>query len=148
MPINFHAKPSKDAKNPSHTLCFDHQGEILLCTYSKPHPGLEAYCKTTGAQLTKLRMQSLQKELTDNDKASLMNIEGTNHNFSRNVPSCVRKTLKYYANCARKYFKVGENPLLILRGQYADWEAWMDNGRRTRVPVKSIWLSKHLNDLK
>ena len=64
MPIVFHAKRSRDNRNPSHTLCFEHKDGALLCTYSKPHPGLEPYCKATGTRVVKSRMRYLSEEET------------------------------------------------------------------------------------
>lgn len=141
----FHARPSKEEKNPSHTLCFHIKNNLLLCTYSKPHPGLEAYCKVTGRDLTERRMQTFIKEVESSSIAGL--IDNNLRNLSKYAPSCVRKTLKYYTNCAIRYFKLDKNPTLVLRGQFADWETYMAKGKTSRVPVTAIWLSTEVDKL-
>ena len=69
-------------------------------------------------------------------------------NSKRFVPACVRRTLKYYTGCAKKYFKIeNPNPVIIVRGLRPDWEEWMEGGQETKVPVKSVLFSKRYEAL-
>lgn len=143
--IIFHAKPSKKIKDPTHTLCFMSKDDKLLCTYSRPHPGLESYSKADGRFYAGQRMQCLKEELNE---AILSSPDVSNSIMcTRILPNKVRKTIGYYAGCAKRYFKLADNPLVIIRGQYADWQTWMANGRSSRVPLKSVIVSAHLNQL-
>lgn len=129
--ITFHAKPSREAKHPSHTLCFDKKDGNLLCTFARPHPGLEAYCKTTGNQVSQQRMHQLYEEL-ENQEGSV--VVASRKELSRVAPSCVRKTLSYYVDQARRYYKTeDENPLVVFRGVFADWGEHMKNSKKGRV---------------
>lgn len=145
--IVFHARPSKTETHPSHTLCFHTQGDVLLCTYAKPHPGLESYCKATGRDLTERRMNVLLEEIKEEIPASPETQSITT--FKRNVPACIRRTLKYYVKSAQRYFKMAEEAktMLVFRGQYADWQTYMESGRKCKVPVKAVHLTRYVDEL-
>jgi len=149
--ITFHARRDKNDPHPTHTLAFAPQSDnVLLCTFSKPHPGLESYCKVTGNQIVEKRMNILLEEMDTDTTLALTTAAGVPKltDAKRFAPACVRKTLKYYTNCARKYFKMTDtNPVVIVRGQRPDWENWMENGRTSRVPVKAATFSKYFEEL-
>lgn len=144
--IVFHAKKSKDDKNPSHTLSFMTKDGVLLCVYSRPHPGLESYSKASGRFYTGKRMESMLLELGP-EALNPIGVTDKAEIIKRVVPTPVRKTLRYYASCAKKYFKLQENPIVFIRGQFADWQDWMANGRNTRVPIKSVIVTRKLEEL-
>lgn len=150
--VVFHARPGKGNPNPTHTLCFSNKDGVLLCTYSKPHPGADSYCKATGSRIVTNRMNTLIEETTsDSDLlsgmivAAKMPIERT---IKSCVPACVRKTLKYYAKLATRYFKIADrNPVVIIRSYRPDWKTWMNSNQKVKVPIRSVIISRYLEDL-
>jgi hypothetical protein len=92
-------------------------------------------------------MKNLQEELKDVafNSSDPARYSASINLCKRTLPNKVRRTIGYYARCASKYFKMAENPLVIIRGQFADWDQWMNSGRRGRVPVKSVIVSAYLN---
>ena len=144
--IVFHAKPAKGVKDPTHTLCFESSNGHLLCTYARSHPGLEAYSIANGRFYVGKRMQALKQELADEAILSAPDVASSTM-CRRILPNKVRRTIGYYAKCAKRYFRMDDNPLVIIRGQYADWQTWMLNCKRTKVPLKSVIVSSPLNSL-
>jgi hypothetical protein len=98
---------------PTHTIMFKKFGtQELLMTYSVSHSNVDVFCKTEGKRIAEDRMKKLEKIMDGGSDAGFSIFGGDIH---ITLPHKVIKTLNYYVNCAKKYYKIsGEVELILL----------------------------------
>jgi len=136
--IVFHARKSQEEKTPMFTVRFGAEkdfegGETLFCVVSKPHPGLEAYCKKTGNQITTDRLTCLGSEFKTG-RREVITIPQEEKELREFLPRGTTRTLNFYADRAKKFFKL-ENPKVVIRGTRLTWEPRKFGAQASKTPV-------------
>jgi hypothetical protein len=136
--IVFHARKSQDEKTPIFTIRFGAEksfdnGETLFCVVSKPHPGLEAYCKKTGNQITTDRLSCLGSEFK-NGRREVISLPVGEKELRDFLPRGTTKSLSFYADRARRFFKL-DNPKVVIRGTRLTWEPKEYGAQASKTPV-------------
>lgn len=143
--VVFHAKRHKDDVNPNHTIAFQKQENgTLYCTYAKPHNGMDSYSKKFGRELVTRRMEDFHKKIEEKRIKPKQDGLTTARKIKRFVPNTVVSSMAYYADKARKVFKMDEDNAIVVRGQFADWIRYEDE-ELNMVPTHSVALTIDLN---
>jgi len=146
--IVFHARKSQEENTPIFTVRFSaekdfEKGETLFCVVSKPHPGLESYCKKAGNKLTTDRLYCLKNEFKTGHR-QIINIMNGEKEIQKFLPHGTTKILNYYAERAKRFFKL-ENPKMVIRGTKINWQEKDYGALAVKTPVILITQLNALN---
>lgn len=142
--VVFHAKQKKGDKDPNHTLLFKKENNVLICTYAKPHRGLDSYSKKFGKSLAEARMTQLLERIKTS-KIQPINLFARRA-LKRYTPGTVASTMSYYAEKAARLLELGEDPKLSIRGQYADWDRY-ESEELDMVPTNAVVVQTTLKTI-
>lgn len=138
--LMFHCSPEQGAA-PTHTLVFHRDGNDMLMSYSRAHPGLDAFSKKEGRRIAEDRMGKLKFRLSDEKYKNRIIAELIADDVFAVMPEAVAETVPHYLGKAMRYFKVDDTSKgqLIFRS---------DKRANRVVSVSLLEMENVINSLK